>query len=139
MIVPIAGILIPLIKVVPRLYQWRIKRRIFYWYEQLKQLEGRVNRDVTLSRIEAYKAESDRIEASLLREDTGGDDADTAARESASTGSPMPRLEEFLRLQEREFIRQALQRHDFQIGVTADALGISRKSLWERMKRLAIG
>ncbi len=51
----------------------------------------------------------------------------------------MPRLEEFLRLQEREFIRQALQRHDFQIGVTADALGISRKSLWERMKRLAIG
>lgn len=66
MIVPIAGILIPLIKVVPRLYQWRIKRRIFYWYEQLKQLEGRVNRDVTLSRIEAYRAESDRIEAAVM-------------------------------------------------------------------------
>ncbi|MBE0549606.1 MAG: hypothetical protein IH627_18505 [Rubrivivax sp.] len=51
----------------------------------------------------------------------------------------MPRLEDFLHLQEHEFLRQALQRHDFQINITADALGISRKSLWERMKRLAMG
>jgi transcriptional regulator with PAS, ATPase and Fis domain len=42
-----------------------------------------------------------------------------------------------LHTQERERIRQAPQRHDFQIGVTADALGISRKSLCKRMKRPA--
>ncbi|MCW5665027.1 MAG: sigma-54-dependent Fis family transcriptional regulator [Piscinibacter sp.] len=102
------------------------------WPGNVRELRNAIERACLLS-------ESDRIETSLLREDTGSDDAPPAAPDRASTESPMPRLEEFLRLQEREFIRQALQRHDFQIGVTADALGISRKSLWERMKRLAIG
>lgn len=52
--------------------------------------------------------------------------------------SPSPTLESYLREQERHYIRQALCRHDWQIGITADALGISRKGLWERMKRLSI-
>lgn len=52
--------------------------------------------------------------------------------------SQMLQLEAFLRQQERAYIQQALARHNWQIGVTADALGISRKNLWERMKRLAI-
>jgi transcriptional regulator with PAS, ATPase and Fis domain len=54
-----------------------------------------------------------------------------------SGDAPARRLAEFLHTQERERIRQAPQRHDFQIGVTADALGISRKSLCKRMKRPA--
>jgi transcriptional regulator with PAS, ATPase and Fis domain len=50
----------------------------------------------------------------------------------------MPRLEEFLRAGARVHprlpaaSRRADQHH-------AEALGISRKSLWERMKRLSIG
>lgn len=48
------------------------------------------------------------------------------------------RLEEFLREQERAYIRKTLARHDWQITTTAEALGISRKGLWERMKRLGI-
>lgn len=59
-------------------------------------------------------------------------------RPGADANALMPRLEEYLRLHEREFILHALQRHDWQISITADALGISRKNLWERMKRLAI-
>ena len=51
---------------------------------------------------------------------------------------PVQPLEQFLRSQERSFIEQALARNDWQIGITADALGISRKNLWERMKRLQI-
>jgi DNA-binding NtrC family response regulator len=48
------------------------------------------------------------------------------------------RLEEFLREQERTYIRRTLAHHDWQITNTAEALGISRKSLWQRMKRLGI-
>jgi DNA-binding NtrC family response regulator len=55
-----------------------------------------------------------------------------------STPSQPQTLDGFLRDQERQFIQQALARHDWQIGVTADALGISRKNLWERMRRHAI-
>jgi DNA-binding NtrC family response regulator len=102
------------------------------WPGNVRELRNAIERACLLS-------ESDRIEASLLRGDAGEDDADAAAPEGTTSASPMPRLEEFLRLHEREFIRLALQRHDFQIAVTAEALGISRKSLWERMKRLRIG
>ena len=50
----------------------------------------------------------------------------------------LQRLEQFLREQERGYIQRALAHHGWQIGQTAEALGISRKNLWERMKRLGI-
>ena len=39
LLIPIVTILIPLIKVVPFLYSWRIRRRIWHWYDELKKLE----------------------------------------------------------------------------------------------------
>jgi len=98
------------------------------WPGNVRELRNAIERACLL-------AEGERIEPSLLRDEGA---AETAPRREEAH-ERMPRLEEFLRTQEREFIRQALQRHDWQIGVTADALGISRKSLWERMKRLTIG
>jgi len=44
----------------------------------------------------------------------------------------------YLQAVEREFIQDALHEHDGQIGRTAEALGISRKNLWERMRRLRL-
>jgi len=35
-------------------------------------------------------------------------------------------------------IRKALNHCEGSVGKSADALGISRKTLWEKMKRLAI-
>ena len=39
MVVPIATILLPLVKLGPMLYEWRIRSRLLYWYAQLKELE----------------------------------------------------------------------------------------------------
>jgi DNA-binding NtrC family response regulator len=100
------------------------------WPGNVRELRNAIERACLL-------AEDERIESSLLREEDAPDDQEQAAP-GIDDSTEMPRLEEFLRRQEKEFIRQALRRHDFQIGVTADALGISRKSLWERMKRLEI-
>lgn len=47
MIVPIATILLPLFKVIPWLYEWRIRRRILYWYGELKALEREVDDETT--------------------------------------------------------------------------------------------
>ena len=47
-------------------------------------------------------------------------------------------LSEFLQSCEREFVVRALEGHGWQIHETATALGISRKNLWERMRRLHI-
>lgn len=47
-------------------------------------------------------------------------------------------LNEYLRHCEREFIRRVLAENSGRIADSADALGISRKGLWEKMKRLAL-
>jgi DNA-binding NtrC family response regulator len=47
-------------------------------------------------------------------------------------------LSSYLEAKEREFIEQALVAKDNRIAETAAALGISRKNLWEKMKKLGI-
>jgi transcriptional regulator with PAS, ATPase and Fis domain len=47
-------------------------------------------------------------------------------------------LRGFLECCERSHIVEMLERHGWAIGKTAAALGISRKNLWERMRRLRI-
>jgi DNA-binding NtrC family response regulator len=59
---------------------------------------------------------------------------DTAAGQARAAGS----LDDYIRECERGYIQQALARCQGQIGQTAAHLGISRKNLWEKMKRLQI-
>jgi DNA-binding NtrC family response regulator len=58
-----------------------------------------------------------------------------SAREQAHAADT---LDHYIRDCERGYIQQALQRCQGQIGNTAAYLGISRKNLWEKMKRLQI-
>lgn len=51
---------------------------------------------------------------------------------------PFPRLSAIVEDTERSHIRRALARAGGSIAKTADLLGISRKTLWEKMKRLSI-
>ena len=48
-------------------------------------------------------------------------------------------LKTYLRSCERVYILEVLERNDWAIGRSAGELGISRKSLWEKMRRLEIG
>jgi hypothetical protein len=41
----IVAVLIPLSRIVPPLYEFRIRSRIFRWYAQLRQIEQRLDRD----------------------------------------------------------------------------------------------
>jgi DNA-binding NtrC family response regulator len=61
-----------------------------------------------------------------------GLDDDTAAETPASG------LTEYLHVCERNHIRQTLETNHWHIGKTAAQLGISRKNLWEKMKKLGI-
>ena len=57
--------------------------------------------------------------------------------ENVADGSPMS-LADYLQRCERHYIIEALEKRGWQISETALTLGISRKSLWERMRRLRI-
>ena len=61
LIVPIATILLPLIKIGPWLYEWRVRRRLLYWYGQLKDLERRIAADDALEGLAEHRSEIARI------------------------------------------------------------------------------
>jgi len=62
MIIPIAGILLPLGRILPMIYQWRIKQRIFRWYDQLKHLERDLRADKSPERLPQYLERIHHIE-----------------------------------------------------------------------------
>jgi DNA-binding NtrC family response regulator len=66
------------------------------------------------------------------------DSAVGAEIQLASTTATLPTLHSVVEDAERGHIRKALTHCDGSVGKTADVLGISRKTLWEKMKRLAI-
>ncbi len=65
MLVPIAGILVPALNIAPKLYQWRIRRRILRWYDKLKLLERRVASDRSYERLAGYREEIDAIDEAV--------------------------------------------------------------------------
>jgi DNA-binding NtrC family response regulator len=78
--------------------------------------------------------------AGILSPDTGlGAMAfDEIGSQPTDDGAPPAELRERLNQYERHVIVEALARHSHQIGETAIELGISRKNLWEKMKKLGV-
>lgn len=70
----------------------------------------------------------------LTANDLFGQAPSSGRNEEASAGS----LTSHLRTTERHYIEQALTAHQWRIKETATAIGITRKNLWEKMKKLEI-
>lgn len=65
LLIPILSILIPLIRMLPVLYNWSMRRRLLYWYNELKELETSLERAPAQTRSMANIAELDRIETGV--------------------------------------------------------------------------
>ncbi len=65
--VPVAIILIPLIRSIPWLYSWRHRRKFHKWYRELKNLELEVMESSEPEDISGYHEKIDRIEAAINR------------------------------------------------------------------------
>ena len=62
LLVPLLALVLPLARVLPALYQWRIRSRIYRNYGELKFLEAEVAENADRSKTEEYLARLDRIE-----------------------------------------------------------------------------
>jgi len=62
MLIPIIALLLPLIKVAPSLYAWRIRSRIFRYYGELMFLEAEMESDFARHTPEAWRAKLDRLD-----------------------------------------------------------------------------
>lgn len=67
LLIPALTILIPMFRLVPMLYNWSVRRRLLYWYRQLKALEAKLDGGWSNSDAPALASEIDRIDAAVRR------------------------------------------------------------------------
>jgi len=63
---------------------------------------------------------------------------DFTLHHDGSSDSASPELNDYLQHGEREYIITTLRKHALRINESAEALGISRKTLWQKMKKYEI-
>ncbi len=90
----------------------------------VRQLKHAMERAIALSRGDM-----------VLPSDLPDDMVDKQQPAEISLALGQGSLKEMLGLYEKELIRQALSSHDGKKIPTAEALGVSRKTLWEKMQR----
>ena len=60
LLIPLVTILIPLFKIVPMIYGWRVRKRLWHWYEELKKLELAISEEPAQHQL--HRAEIQRID-----------------------------------------------------------------------------
>jgi len=70
--IPLITLLIPLVRMAPPLYRWRTRRKIYVWYDDLRELEARgraaesrAERDLVRQHLEQLQEEIGRLEVPL--------------------------------------------------------------------------
>jgi hypothetical protein len=67
MLIPIVALLIPAMKILPALYGWRVRSRVYRWYGELKFLEREIQDDADRHTPAEWLARIDRLEARVHR------------------------------------------------------------------------
>ena len=62
MIIPLLALILPLIRTVPKLYQWRIRRRFYQRYGELKYIETQIRSETTPEKHAQFLKKLDEIE-----------------------------------------------------------------------------
>lgn len=70
MLLPLLMLLLPLIKVMPPIYTWRMRARVYRWYDELEQAEqrlseGRRDTDWVCSELDRIESEVQRVKVPL--------------------------------------------------------------------------
>lgn len=97
------------------------------WPGNLRELKHSVERACILSNGAVLEAEA-----------FFDDHIIPATHAPSADDTPSGSLAEYLRECEQRFIQRTIERNSGHLGHTAEALGISRKNLWEKMKKLGI-
>ena len=67
LLIPSLVILLPMLRIIPSVYSWSVRRRLLYWYRQLKALEKNLDHPAQKGEMAAYQAEIERIDAGVRR------------------------------------------------------------------------
>lgn len=67
LLIPMLTILVPLMRLGPMVYTWGVRRRLLYWYRQLKGLERSLDGAPAGADLSPHQAEIERIDAGVRR------------------------------------------------------------------------
>ena len=64
-LLPALALLVPLMRIIPPLYRWRVRSRIYRWYAKLEEVEFELETDVSPERLRELLEQLDQIESSV--------------------------------------------------------------------------
>ncbi|HWE25905.1 MAG TPA: C4-dicarboxylate ABC transporter substrate-binding protein, partial [Myxococcales bacterium] len=64
-LVPIIAVAVPLGRIVPAIYRWRVRSRVFRWYARLKQIELQLEENPARSKLEEMLKRLDETERAV--------------------------------------------------------------------------
>jgi len=67
MLLPLLALFIPLFRLMPPIYRWRIRSRIYRWYAELEAVDLVIRKDLEGKRLDECRAELDRIEEKVSK------------------------------------------------------------------------
>ena len=67
---PVLALLVPLTKIIPPLYRWRVRSRIYRWYARLKELELELDDNPPPEKVKEFLERLDQIEGAVNRINT---------------------------------------------------------------------
>lgn len=65
LLIPVLAVLLPLVKAIPSMYAWSVRRRLLYWYRHLTTLERTLDYPDAGEYIRARQAELERIDTAV--------------------------------------------------------------------------
>lgn len=66
-LLPILALLIPVTRIAPAVYSWRIRAKVYHWYGELKFLEGQLRNNPAEAKLPGYLERLDWIEDQVNR------------------------------------------------------------------------
>ncbi|MGQ0580012.1 MAG: TAXI family TRAP transporter solute-binding subunit, partial [Betaproteobacteria bacterium] len=64
-LLPALALLVPITKIIPPVYRWRVRSRIYRWYARLKEVELELEYDNDAEELRALLKRLDQIERSV--------------------------------------------------------------------------
>lgn len=62
MLLPLIAIIIPLTRIMPPIYKWRVRRRVYRWYKELRKIEAHIQTGVHSDDVAEHHSNLDRID-----------------------------------------------------------------------------
>jgi len=67
MLLPLIAIIIPLTRIMPPIYKWRVRRRVYKWYKALRKLEYEIQEGVHDDHVQEYSLALERIDTEVKK------------------------------------------------------------------------